>query len=59
MDTIQMLNLILVVILVVILLLGFIAVLLIYKMRKKNEPKDNTISVKNQETNTNANMITR
>lgn len=57
MDTIQMLNLILVVILIAILLLGLIAVLLIFKMRKKKEPQDNQIKVKTQETRNN--LITR
>ena len=40
MDTVQMLNLILIVILILILILGFIAALLIYKMRKKKEPQN-------------------
>ena len=57
MDTIQMLNLLLIVILVLILLLGLVAVLLIYKMRKKQEPQ----SAINQEKKepTKPNLITR
>ena len=39
MNTIQILNLLLIFILVLIVLLGFIAILLIFKMRKKNEPE--------------------
>lgn len=57
MDTIQLLNLILIVILILILILGLIAVLLIYKMRKKKEPQNNGIEVKSQEPRTN--LITR
>lgn len=57
MNTIQMLNLILIVILVLILILGLIAVLLIYKMRKKKEPQNNNIVVKPEEQRTN--LITR
>lgn len=57
MDTIQMLNLILIVILILIMILGFIAVILIYKMRKKKEPQDNNITIKTEEQR--ANLITR
>ena len=61
MDTVQMLNLILIVILFLILILGFIAALLIYKMRKSKEPKNNNeIQINNQGQNQNkANLITR
>ena len=59
MDTVQMLNLILVVILILILILGFIAALLIYKMRKKKEPKnDDSLAIKSQ-AQPKANLITR
>ena len=58
MDTIQMLNYILVGILVAILLLGLIAILLIFKMKRKKEPKeDNQIKVKSQKQPNN--LITR
>lgn len=57
MDTIQMLNLLLIVILVLILLLGLVAVLLIYKMRKKQEPQS-TINQEKKEP-TKPNLITR
>ena len=57
MTSIQILNLVLVVILILILLLGFIAVLLIFKMRKKdNVIKDNQSNVAPKE---NVNLITR
>ncbi len=61
MDTVQMLNLILIVILILILVLGFIAAILIYKMRKSKEPKNSSeIPVKNQEqTQNKPNLITR
>ena len=61
MDTVQMLNLILIVILFLILILGFIAALLIYKMRKSKEPKNNNeIQINNKGQNQNkANLITR
>ena len=61
MDTVQMLNLILVVILVLILVLGFIAAILIYKMRKSKEPKNsNEIPVNNQgQAQNKPNLITR
>lgn len=61
MDTVQMLNLILVVILILILILGFIAAILIYKMRKSKEPKNNNdIAIKNQGKNQQrVNLITR
>ena len=61
MDTVQMLNLILIVILILILILGFIAALLIYKMRKRKEPKDsNQINVTNQgQLQNKPNLITR
>lgn len=61
MDTVQMLNLILIVILILILVLGFIAAILIYKMRKSKEPKNNNeIQVNNQNQAQNKpNMITR
>lgn len=61
MDTVQMLNLILMVILILILILGFIAAILIYKMRKKREPANsNEIPVQSQGTNqTKPNLITR
>lgn len=49
MDTIQMLNLLLVGILVLILILGLIAVLLIFKMRRKKEPTEDKIDIKSQE----------
>ena len=59
MDTVQMLNLILIVILILILILGFIAAILIYKMRKKKEPQNtNDIQVKSQP-QTKQNLITR
>ena len=59
MDTVQMLNLILIVILILILILGFIAAILIYKMRKKQEPQNtNDIKVKSQP-QTKQNLITR
>ena len=57
MTSIQILNLVLVVILILILLLGFIAVLLIFKMRKKdNVIKDNQNNVAPKE---NVNLVTR
>ena len=57
MTSIQILDLVLVVILILILLLGFIAVLLIFKMRKKdNVIKDNQSNVAPKE---NVNLITR
>ena len=61
MDTVQMLNLILVVILILILVLGFIAAILIYKMRKSKEPKNsNAIEVQNQgKAQSKPNLITR
>ena len=61
MDTVQMLNLILIVILILILILGFIATLLVYKMRKKREPQaSNEINIKSQSQNSErANLITR
>ena len=61
MDTVQMLNLILIVILILILILGFIAALLVYKMRKKREPQaSNEINIKSQSQNSErANLITR
>lgn len=61
MDTVQMLNLILIVILILILVLGFIATLLVYKMRKKREPQaSNEINIKSQSQNSErANLITR
>ena len=61
MDTVQMLNLILVVILILILVLGFIAAILIYKMRKSKEPKNsNAIEVQNQgKAQNKPNLITR
>lgn len=61
MDTVQMLNLILIVILILILILGFIATLLVYKMRKKREPQaSNEINIKSQSQNLErANLITR
>lgn len=61
MDTVQMLNLILIVILILILILGFIAAILIYKMRKSREPKNNNeIQLNNQAQNQNKqNLITR
>lgn len=61
MDTVQMLNLILIVILILILILGFIAALLIYKMRKKKEPKNNNqININNQgQAQNKPNLITR
>ena len=61
MDTVQMLNLILIVILIIILILGFIATLLVYKMRKKREPQaSNEINIKSQSQNSErANLITR
>ena len=59
MDTVQMLNLILIVILILILILGFIAAILIYKMRKKKEPQNtNDIQVKSQP-QAKQNLITR
>ena len=59
MDTVQMLNLILIVILILILILGFIAAILIYKMRKKKEPQNtNDIQVKSQP-QSKQNLITR
>lgn len=57
MDTVQMLNLILIVILILIMILGLIAVLLIFRMRKKHEPQNNTIKIKTQEPK--SNLITR
>ena len=61
MDTVQLLNLILIVILILILILGFIAALLIYKMRKKKEPQQNDkIDIKSQSQNVEkSNLITR
>ena len=57
MTSIQILDLVLVVILILIVLLGFIAVLLIFKMRKKdNVIKDNQSNVAPKE---NVNLITR
>ena len=58
MDTVQMLNLILVVILILILILGFIAAILIFKMRKKKEPQNQEIISKPQ-TQQKPNLITR
>lgn len=52
MDTIQILNLILIVTLVLILILGFIAVLLVMKMRKNKEPKQENIQVKSNKQKT-------
>lgn len=52
MDTIQILNLILIVTLVLILILGFIAVLLVMKMRKGKEPKQENIQVKSSKQKT-------
>lgn len=52
MDTIQMLNLLLIVILVLILLLGLVAVLLIYKMRKKQQPQNDKIAIKAEQPKT-------
>ena len=58
MSTIQMLNIILVVILVLIVLLGFVAVLLIFKMRNKSgSQKKEEIEIKAKEEN--PNLITR
>ena len=57
MDTIQMLNLILVVILILILILAFIAVLLIFKMRKGKEPQNTQIKTETPVQRTN--LITR
>ena len=58
MSTIQMLNIILVVILVLIVLLGFVAVLLILKMRNKSGmQKKEEIQIKAKEEN--PNLITR
>ena len=48
----QMLNIALIVALVLILVLGFVAILLIYKMRRKKEPQDSQISVKTPEART-------
>lgn len=61
MNTVQMLNLILIVILILILILGFIATLLIYKMRKNKEPKNNNeININNQgQAQNKVNLITR
>ena len=57
MTSIQILDLVLVVILILIVLLGFIAVLLIFKMRKKdNVIKDNQSNVAPKE---NVNLVTR
>lgn len=58
MTTIQMLNLILVVILILIVLLGFVAILLIVKMRKKNET-ENTEKINVKSKAENPNLITR
>ena len=58
MTTIQMLNIVLIVILVLILLLGFIAVLLVFKMRNKSNPeKKEEIKINAKEEN--QNLITR
>lgn len=57
MDMVNMLNLILVVILVLILVLGLVAALLVFKMRKKKEPQNEQINIK-QPTPKN-NLITR
>ena len=57
MDTIQMLNLILVVILILILILAFIAVLLIFKMRRSKEPQNTQIKTETPTQRTN--LITR
>ncbi len=59
MSTVQMLNLVLIVILVFIVLLGLVAVLLIFKMRRKENgsSKQEQISVKAKEEK--ANLITR
>ena len=60
MDTVQMLNLILIVILVLILVLGFIAGILIFKMRKKKEPQNDNIQVQTQgQAQAKTNLITR
>ena len=57
MNTIQIMNMILIVILVLVALLGFVAVLLIFKMRNKDESKKNEqIKDKPKE---NVNLITR
>ena len=56
MSTVQMLNIVLVVILALILLLGLVAILLIYKIRKKEEPQEN-IQIKDKTEN--PNLITR
>ena len=57
MTNIQVMNLILVVVLILIALLGFIAVLLIFKMRNKDKlESDNQVKEKTKE---NLNMITR
>ena len=52
MSTVQMLNIVLVVILALILLLGLVAILLIYKIRKKEEPQEN-IQIKDKTENPN------
>lgn len=58
MSTVQMLNIVLVVILALILLLGLVAILLIYKIRKKEEPKEkDNIQIKDKAEN--PNLITR
>ena len=61
MDTVQLLNLILIIILILILILGFIAALLIYKMRRKREPNNDTeIKVNNpNQSAEKTNLITR
>ena len=58
MSTVQMLNIVLVVILALILLLGLVAILLIYKIRKKEEPQEKeNILIKDKAEN--PNLITR
>lgn len=58
MSTVQMLNLVLIVILIFIVLLGFVAVLLIFKMRRKGSgDKKEQINVKSKEVR--ANLVTR
>lgn len=57
MPTVDMLNLVLIVILILIVLLGLVAVLLIFKMRKKDTSKQEQINVKSKDEKTN--LITR
>ena len=61
MSTIQIMNMVLIVVLVLIVLLGFIAVLLIFKMRSKDEQKNDLYKANQskEQTKENTNLITR